>query len=116
MIAPTSTRCATTSRSHSRRFAIAARCSRRGAGLARATPRRPTCRRPDCTFWVEHGRIVAPIEAMRFDDSLYRLLGDELEQLDAEPELLLNDSTWGERATGGMKLPGVLAKSFELTL
>lgn len=59
---------------------------------------------------------MAPIEAMRFDDSLYRLLGDELEQLDAEPELLLNDSTWGERATGGMKLPGVLAKSFELTL
>jgi predicted Zn-dependent protease len=68
------------------------------------------------TFWVESGRIVAPVEAMRFDDSLYRLLGDELEQLDAEPELLLNDSTWGERATGGMKLPGVLAKSFELTL
>lgn len=68
------------------------------------------------TFWVEHGRIVAPVEAMRFDDSLYRLLGDQLERLDAEPELLLNDSTWGERATGGMKLPGALAKAFELTL
>ena len=68
------------------------------------------------TFWVENGRIVAPVEAMRFDDSLYRLLGDELEQLDAQPELLLNDSTWGERATGGMRLPGALAKSFELTL
>lgn len=68
------------------------------------------------TFWVENGRIVAPVEAMRFDDSLYRLLGDQLERLDAEPELLLNDSTWGERATGGMKLPGALAKSFQLTL
>ena len=68
------------------------------------------------TFWVENGRIVAPVEAMRFDDSLYRVLGDELERLDAEPELILNDSTWGERATGGMKLPGVLARSFELTL
>ena len=68
------------------------------------------------TFWVENGRIVAPVEAMRFDDSLYRVLGDELERLDAEPELVLNDSTWGERATGGMKLPGVLARSFELTL
>ncbi|WP_206957721.1 TldD/PmbA family protein [Trinickia acidisoli] len=68
------------------------------------------------TFWVESGRIVAPVEAMRFDDSLYELLGDRLERLDVEPELLLNDSTWGERATGGMKLPGVLAKSFELTL
>ncbi|MGG1949417.1 metallopeptidase TldD-related protein [Trinickia sp. NRRL B-1857] len=68
------------------------------------------------TFWVENGRIVAPVEAMRFDDSLYRLLGDQLERLDAQPELLLNDSTWGERATGGMKLPGALAKSFQLTL
>jgi predicted Zn-dependent protease len=68
------------------------------------------------TFWVERGRIVAPVEAMRFDDSLYRVLGSELERLGAEPELLLNDWTWGERATGGMKLPGLLARSFELTL
>lgn len=68
------------------------------------------------TFWVEGGKIVAPVEAMRFDDGLYRLLGSELEQLGAQPELLLNDSTWGERASGGMKLPGVLARSFELTL
>ena len=68
------------------------------------------------TFWVEQGRIVAPVDAMRFDDSLYRLLGSELERLDAAPELLLNDWTWGERATGGMKLPGLLVRSFELTL
>lgn len=68
------------------------------------------------TFWVEGGRIVAPVDAMRFDDSLYRLLGSELERLDAEPQLLLSDHTYGERETGGMKLPGVLAKSFELTL
>lgn len=68
------------------------------------------------TFWVENGEIVAPLEAMRFDDSLYRLLGSELEQIGAQPELLLSDSTWGERATGGMQLPGVLVRSFELTL
>jgi predicted Zn-dependent protease len=68
------------------------------------------------TFWVEGGKIVAPVDAMRFDDTLYRLLGDQLERLDAEPTLLLNDSTWGERATGGLKLPGALARSFELTL
>ncbi|WP_239483045.1 TldD/PmbA family protein [Paraburkholderia sp. C35] len=68
------------------------------------------------TFWVEQGRIVAPVDAMRFDDSLYRLLGSELERIGAEPELLLNDWTWGERATGGMKLPGLLVRSFELTL
>ena len=68
------------------------------------------------TFWVEDGEIVAPVEAMRFDDSLYRLLGSELERLGATPELLLNDWTWGERSTGGMRVPGVLAKSFRLTL
>jgi predicted Zn-dependent protease len=68
------------------------------------------------TFWVEQGRIVAPVDAMRFDDSLYRLLGSELERIGAQPELLLNDWTWGERATGGMKLPGLLVRSFELTL
>jgi predicted Zn-dependent protease len=68
------------------------------------------------TFWVENGKIVAPVEAMRFDDSMYRLLGDQLERLGAQPELLLNDSTYGERATGGMHLPGLLARSFELTL
>ncbi|WP_429301583.1 metallopeptidase TldD-related protein [Paraburkholderia sp. GAS199] len=68
------------------------------------------------TFWVEDGEIVAPLEAMRFDDSLYRLLGSELERLGAQAELLLSDSTWGERATGGMQLPGILTRSFELTL
>jgi predicted Zn-dependent protease len=68
------------------------------------------------TFWVEDGEIVAPIDAMRFDDSLYRLLGSELERLGATPELLLNDSTWSERSTGGLRLPGLLARSFRLTL
>ncbi|QBR00061.1 TldD/PmbA family protein [Paraburkholderia pallida] len=68
------------------------------------------------TFWVEEGRIVAPVDAMRFDDSLYGLLGERLERLGAQPELRLSDDTWGQRATGGMKLPGVLVRSFELTL
>jgi len=68
------------------------------------------------TFWVEGGRIVAPVDAMRFDDSLYRVLGSELERIGDGPELLLNDWTWGERATGGMMLPGLLVRSFELTL
>ncbi|WP_442955569.1 metallopeptidase TldD-related protein [Paraburkholderia sp. MPAMCS5] len=68
------------------------------------------------TFWVEDGQIVAPLEAMRFDDSLYRLFGSELERIGAHAELQLSDSTWGERGTGGMQVPGVLLKSFELTL
>ncbi|PLZ00884.1 Zn-dependent protease [Burkholderia sp. WAC0059] len=68
------------------------------------------------TFWVERGEIVAPLEAMRFDDSLYGLLGDRLEQIGAHAELLPSDDTWGERATGGKCLPGILTSGFELTL
>ncbi|KVU44205.1 Zn-dependent protease [Burkholderia ubonensis] len=68
------------------------------------------------TFWVEGGRIVAPVDAMRFDDSFYRLFGAELEQLGATPALQLNDAGWGERATGGAKVPGALVRAFELTL
>lgn len=68
------------------------------------------------TFWVDEGRIVAPVDAMRFDDSLYGLLGERLERLGAQSELRLSDDTYGQRATGGMQLPGLLVKSLELTL
>lgn len=68
------------------------------------------------TFWVENGEIVAPIEAMRFDDTIYRVLGDALERMTAEPELVLNDASYGERGTGGNRLPGLLLRDFELTL
>ncbi|HEY4354006.1 MAG TPA: metallopeptidase TldD-related protein [Paraburkholderia sp.] len=68
------------------------------------------------TFWVEDGEIVAPVDAMRFDDSLYGLLGERLEALGAQSDLALSDSTWGQRATGGLQLPGALVKSFELVL
>ena len=68
------------------------------------------------TFWVENGEIVAPIEAMRFDDTIYRILGEALERMTAEPELVLNDASYGERGTGGNRLPGLLLRDFELTL
>ena len=68
------------------------------------------------TFWVEGGEIVAPVETMRFDDSIYRILGDALEDLSAEPEVVLNDASYGERHTGGHRLPGLLLSGFALTL
>ncbi len=34
------------------------------------------------TFWVEDGRIAAPVNVMRWDDTLYRMLGDNLEVAD----------------------------------
>jgi predicted Zn-dependent protease len=68
------------------------------------------------TFWVEGGEIVAPVDAMRFDDSLYGLLGERLEALGGQADLVLSDSAWGQRATGGLQLPGALVRSFELVL
>ncbi|WP_257757663.1 metallopeptidase TldD-related protein [Burkholderia glumae] len=68
------------------------------------------------TFWVEDGRIVAPVEAMRFDDSFYALFGSELERLGATAHLLLGEGTYGERETAGASVPGLLARQFALTL
>ncbi|MCL4800586.1 MAG: TldE/PmbA family protein [Burkholderiales bacterium] len=68
------------------------------------------------TFWVESGRIVAPVEPMRFDDSVYRMLGRNLVDLTERRELLLDAGTYGERSTGSMRLPGALLGALRLTL
>jgi len=68
------------------------------------------------TFWVEAGRIVAPANVMRFDDSLYRMLGTNLLAVSAERELLLDPGTYGERSTGSARLPGVLVDGMRFTL
>ncbi|RZA15152.1 MAG: TldD/PmbA family protein, partial [Proteobacteria bacterium] len=68
------------------------------------------------TFWVEDGHIVAPVNTMRFDDSVYSVLGDQLEALTAERELILSTSTYGERQTHSSLLPGALVKRLLLTL
>ena len=48
------------------------------------------------TFWVENGKVVAPVNVLRFDDTLYRLLGSKLEALTAETELLLDGESYGD--------------------
>lgn len=68
------------------------------------------------TFWVEEGRIQGPVSTMRFDDSLYTLLGSQLEDLTRERELILSTSTYGQRSTGSSHLPGALVKALTLTL
>ncbi|AUH50797.1 hypothetical protein CXB49_08260 [Chromobacterium sp. ATCC 53434] len=67
-------------------------------------------------FWVEDGRIVAPLGVMRFDDSLLRLLGDELEALTVERELLVDAGSYGGRATQSKLLPGALVRSLRFSL
>lgn len=68
------------------------------------------------TFWVEGGRIVGPVAPLRFDDSIYRLLGDKLIVLTRRPQLLLDASTYGERSTGSARLPGALVGAMRFTL
>lgn len=68
------------------------------------------------TFWVEDGEIKAPVSTMRFDDSVYQLLGSQLEALTADRELLLSASTYSQRNTASNLLPGALVKRLTLTL
>src|SRR5690606_18375140 len=68
------------------------------------------------TFWVENGQIQGPVSTMRFDDSLYSLLGSQLEDLTQAREMILSTSTYGQRSTGSSHLPGALVKALTLTL
>jgi predicted Zn-dependent protease len=63
-------------------------------------------------FWVESGAIVAPIRDLRFDDSLYRVFGSELEALTSQAELIVETDTYRRRALGGSKVPGLLVRDF----
>jgi predicted Zn-dependent protease len=68
------------------------------------------------TFWVENGRIRAPLNVMRFDDSLYRMLGSELQALTREREWIQSRSTYGQRSVESSRVPGALLSSLTLTL
>jgi predicted Zn-dependent protease len=68
------------------------------------------------TFWVEDGEIVAPVSVLRFDDTAYNLLGDQLEGLTDEAEVLLDTSTYIERSTMSSQLPGALVGAMRFVL
>jgi predicted Zn-dependent protease len=68
------------------------------------------------TFLVENGRIAAPVAPVRFDDSIYRMLGENLAGLTRSRELRLSTSTYGERSTDSMRLPGALVSRLRFTL
>jgi predicted Zn-dependent protease len=68
------------------------------------------------TFWVDGGRIVAPVNVMRFDDSIFRMFGANLVDLTVDRELLLDPGTYGERSTASARLPGALLAAMRFTL
>ena len=67
-------------------------------------------------FWVENGEIVAPIENMRFDDSLYNFFGNNLESVNEEVIFNAETGSYNNRSLGGTHCPGILLSSFSLTL
>jgi predicted Zn-dependent protease len=81
---------------------------------------RPACRITGmtrfATFWVEDGKIVAPVDVLRFDDTLYRLLGENLEDLTRETEFILDAGTYQSRQLASVRLPGALVKEMAFTL
>lgn len=68
------------------------------------------------TFWVDKGEIVAPIEVLRFDDSAFNLLGDQLEGLTDTAETILDSSTYEHRSMESLRLPGALVSEMMFTL
>jgi len=68
------------------------------------------------SFWVEDGRIRAPLNVMRFDDTAYRILGGNLEALTRERDLVPDTDTYGERSTFSVRAPGALLRELALTL
>jgi len=67
-------------------------------------------------FWVENGKIVAPIENMRFDDTIYNIFGKNLESVTNHSQFIPDTGTYSSRSFGGTDCPGILLNSFSLTL
>ena len=68
------------------------------------------------TFWVEGGHIVAPVNVMRWDDTLYRMLGENLEALTDRAHWILDSRTYGHRSVQTSRVPGALLRKMAFTL
>ncbi len=66
-------------------------------------------------FWVEGGEIIAPIENLRFDDSLYRFWGENLLAFTDFQEFIPEVGTYDSRQLGGSMVPGMLVNDFTYT-
>jgi predicted Zn-dependent protease len=81
---------------------------------------RQACRMTGMTrfacFWVEDGRLVAPLPVMRFDDSFLRMFGDGLVALTDRAERIPESSTYGGRQLSSLTTPGALVEGWRLTL
>lgn len=67
-------------------------------------------------MYVKNGEITAPINVMRFDESIFKMLGENFAGATKERERLMSTSTYGERATDSTLLPGIIVNDFSFTL
>lgn len=67
-------------------------------------------------FWVENGEIIAPIENLRFDESLYNFWGDNLIDFTQAVKFVPEVGSYGFRDLGGTLVPGMLVNNFAYTL
>ena len=67
-------------------------------------------------LWVENGQVVAPLNVMRFDETLYNILGARLIALSEQREHIFDTSTYERRSEASALLPGALVEAFTLTL
>ena len=67
-------------------------------------------------LWVENGKPVASLGVMRFDESIYHILGDNLIALTKDREEILSSSTYEKRSEASAQLPGALVENFTFTL
>ena len=68
------------------------------------------------SLWIEHGEPVAPLSVMRFDDSLFRLLGSQLEALGRQVHRIPDTQTYDNRSFGLTMSPGALLAGLNFTL
>ncbi|MEO7336840.1 MAG: metallopeptidase TldD-related protein [Caldimonas sp.] len=81
---------------------------------------RQACRMTGMTryacFWVEAGRLTAPVGVMRFDDDALRMFGPGLVGLTDTPEFTPGSDTYGGRELGSVTTPAAVVDGFTLTL
>ena len=67
-------------------------------------------------FLVENGEIKAPVNVLRFDDSIYRIFGENLEEITEDRDFILDSGTYYSRSFSSKKIPGLLLKKMNFTL
>jgi predicted Zn-dependent protease len=67
-------------------------------------------------FWVENGVRVAPIENLRFDDTLFELFGENLEELGDKTKVIPDVGTYERRSLEAASAPGALLSKMKFTL